>query len=271
MSNALKEFIDSIIDFSVDAVIKLAIVFILLPIGLKIAKIVTKKIMNSKGMEKVDKSVKSFLNNLILITLNVTVVITAALVLGIPATSFIALLGTAGVAIGLALQGAFSNFAGGIMILIFRPFKVGHYIESDSLSGTVHDISIFYTVLRTPDNKHITIPNGTLMNASVINYSAEPTRRVDLVFTVHYNSDVEKVKKILLEQASSHKFALKTPEPFARITNYAASSIDFTLRVWCASENYWNVKLDLTESIKREFDQNNIVIPYQQIDVHIDK
>lgn len=271
MSNALKEFIDSIIGFSVDAVIKLAIVFILLPLGLKIAKIVTKKIMNSKGMEKVDKSVKSFLNNLILITLNVTVVITAALVLGIPATSFIALLGTAGVAIGLALQGAFSNFAGGIMILIFRPFKVGHYIESGTLGGTVHDISIFYTVLRTPDNKHITIPNGTLMNASVINYSAEPTRRVDLVFTVHYDSDIEKVKKILLEQASSHEFALKTPEPFARITNYAASSIDFTLRVWCASENYWDLKFDLTESIKREFDQNNIVIPYQQIDVHIDK
>jgi len=271
MNNALKEFINSVIDFSVDAVIKLAIVFILLPIGLKVAKIITKKIMKSKGMQKIDKSVQSFMNNLIIIALDVVVVVTAALVLGIPATSFVALLGTAGVAIGLALQGAFSNFAGGIMILIFRPFKVGHYIESGTLGGTVHDISIFYTVLKTPDNKHITIPNGTLMNASVINYSAEPTRRVDIVFTVHYDSDIEKVKKILLDQAASHKFALNSPEPFARITNYSASSIDFTLRVWCACENYWDVKLDLTESIKKEFDKNNIVIPYQQIDVHIDK
>ncbi|MBE6717846.1 MAG: mechanosensitive ion channel [Ruminococcaceae bacterium] len=271
MNTAIKEFINSVVDFSVDAVIKLIIVLIVLPIGLKLAKIITKKVMKSRGMQRVDKSVQSFMNNLIIIVLDVVVVVTAALILGIPATSFVALLGTAGVAIGLALQGAFSNFAGGIMILIFRPFKVGHYIESGDLGGTVHDISIFYTVLTTPDNKHITIPNGTLMNSSVINYSAEPTRRVDIVFSVHYDSDVEKVKDILLKQASLHEYTLTTPEPFARITGYSANSIDFALRVWCASENYWDLKFDLTESIKKEFDKNNIVIPYQQIDVHLDK
>ncbi len=271
MNETIENILKSIAEFCVDAGIKLVLALVVLGIGLKLAKYITKKIINSKAMQKSDASVRSFLNNLILITLNVTVVISAALIIGIPATSFVALLGTAGVAIGLALQGAFSNFAGGIMILIFRPFKVGDYIESSGLSGTVHDISIFYTVLQTVDNKHITIPNGTLMNSSVTNYSAENTRRVDITFSVSYDSDIEKVKEILLNKAIEHKFSLKEPAPFARLTNHGQSSLDFTLRVWCNSENFWDLKFDLTESIKKEFDKNNIVIPYQQIDVHLDK
>lgn len=260
-----------IANFCVNAGIKLVLAVLVLIIGLKIAKVITKKINTSKGMEKTDPSVRSFLSNLILIALDAVVIVSAALIIGIPAASFVALLGTAGVAIGLALQGAFSNFAGGIMILIFRPFKVGDYVETSGLSGTVSDISIFYTVLKTPDNKHITIPNGSLMNSAVINYSAEETRRVDIDFSVSYGSDIEKVKEILLAEADKHTSALKTPAPFARVTAHGDSALIFTLRVWCNSADYWDVKFDLTESIKNEFDKNNIEIPFPQLDVHLDK
>lgn len=267
----IENVLKTIADFCVDAGIKLILALLVLGIGLKLANFITKKIAKSKGMQKADPSVRSFLNNVIIIVLDVMVVVSAALIIGIPATSFIALLGTAGVAIGLALQGAFSNFAGGIMILIFRPFRVGDYIESAGLSGTVKDISIFYTVLQTVDNKHITIPNGTLMNSSVTNYSAEKTRRLDIDFSVAYNSDIEKVKGIILEKVNEHNTVLKDPAPFCRLTNHGDSALVFTLRVWCESQNYWNLKFDLIEEIKTEFDKNNIIIPYQQIDVHLDK
>ena len=267
----IENILKTIADFCVDAGIKLILALLVLGIGLKLVKFITKRITKSIGMQKADPSVRSFLNNLIIIVLDVMVVVSSALIIGIPATSFIALLGTAGVAIGLALQGAFSNFAGGIMILIFRPFRVGDYIESAGLSGTVKDISIFYTVLQTIDNKHITIPNGTLMNSSVTNYSAEKIRRLDIDFSVSYNSDIEKVKNILLEKANKHKFALKDPAPFCRLTGQNENALVITLRVWCENANLWDLKFDLLEEIKIEFDKNNIVIPYRQIDVHLDK
>ncbi len=267
----IENVLKTIADFCVDAGIKLILALLVLGTGLKLAKFITKKITKSQGMQKADPSVRSFLNNLIIIVLDVMVVVSAALIIGIPATSFIALLGTAGVAIGLALQGAFSNFAGGIMILIFRPFRVGDYIESSGLSGTVKDISIFYTVLQTVDNKHITIPNGTLMNSSVTNYSAEKTRRLDIDFSVAYNSDIEKVKSIILEKVNQHETALNAPSPFCRLTSHGNNSLVFTLRVWCEAQYYWDLKFDLIEEIKNEFDKNNIVIPYQQIDIHLDK
>lgn len=258
-------------NFCVQAGIKLVLALLVLGIGLKLAKFINKKIVNSKAMQNADVSVRSFLSSLILIVLNCVVVVSAALIIGIPSASFIALLGTAGVAIGLALQGAFSNFAGGIMILIFRPFKVGDYIDASGLAGTVNDISIFYTVLKTPDNKHITIPNGTLMNSSVTNYSAEKTRRLDIDFSVSYDSDIEKVKSLILEKANSHSAVLQDPVPFCRLTSQGDSALVFTLRVWCNSGDYWNAKFDLNESIKKAFDENGIVIPYQQLDVHLDK
>ncbi len=271
MNQTLKTFVDSTLAYITKAGLKLIIAIIVLTVGLKVAKIITKKIMSSKGILKFEISVRSFLNNLILITLDAIIVVSACLIIGIPATSFVALLGTAGVAIGLALQGAFSNFAGGIMILIFHPFKVGHYIETADISGTVDDISIFYTILKTVDNKTITIPNGTLMNSSVVNYSSMKTRRVDLSFSVSYDTDIELVKKLLLDTAKEHSLSLDTPEPFARLTSQNNNSYEFTLRVWCNSEDYWTLKLDLLEKINIEFKKNNITIPYQQIDVHLDK
>ncbi len=271
MDEALKTFINTVISFCTQAGLKLIAALLVLTIGLKLAKFITKKIINSKGAQKLEISVRSFLNNALLITLDSIVVITAALIIGIPGTAFITLLGTAGVAIGLALQGAFSNFAGGLMILIFHPFKVGHYIESDGMSGTVKEISIFYTVLKTIDNKNITIPNGTLMNASVINYSAEDTRRVDLVFPLSHDTDSELVKSILLTATENHELSLKDPAPFARITAQTRDTVEFTLRVWCKTNDFWTLKLDLLENIKNKLEENGIKIPYQQLDVHLDK
>ena len=183
--------------------------------------------------------------------------------------SLVALIASAGVAIGLALQGALSNLAGGIMIMILRPFHIGNFVEIDGVSGTVKDVGIFYTVINTGDNKVITIPNGNVMANSITNYSKNDTRRVDLVFGVAYGSDVERVKAILLEEADKHELALKDPAPFARLTEQADNSLDFTLRVWANAGDFWTVKLDLLESINKRLEEEGIEIPYNQLDVHI--
>ena len=268
MNETLKSFLDTLVDWATNAGIKLIMALLVLSIGLKIAKVITKNFLKSKGLKKLDPSVHSFLGNCITVALYATVIVSAALIIGIPAASFVALLGTAGVAVGLALQGAFSNFAGGIMILIFRPFSVGDYIESSGLSGTVDTISIFYTTLKTVDNKHITIPNGTLMNSSVTNYSAEEMRRVDIDFAVDERNNGELVKSILLEKANNHEFSLKDPAIFARLTSKQDTVATYTLRVWCKGENYWTLKLDLLESVKEEFAKQGITSPHKQFDIH---
>lgn len=270
MAESLKNIFYALIDWVVRAGAKLVLALIVLFVGLYLAKLITKKLVKSKGFEKLDPSVASFLQNGIKIVLYAVVIVSAALILGIPAASFIALLGTAGVAVGLALQGAFSNFAGGLMILIFRPFKVGDYIDAVGHSGTVDEISIFYTVLKTVDNKTITIPNGTLMNSSVTNFSVEDTRRVDVDFAVSPKNDIEAIKAIMLDCANAHELVLKDPAPFARNTGRDNGALVFTLRTWCKSENYWDIKFDLTEKVKNEFDKNGVIAFHHQIDVHND-
>jgi small conductance mechanosensitive channel len=175
------------------------------------------------------------------------------------------------VAVGLALQGALSNFAGGLMILIFKPFKVGDFIENGAVMGTVKDITIIYTILHTVDNKVVTIPNGTLTNSNVINYSALPSRRVDIKFSAGYHDDIEKVKSVLMGVAEAHEKVLKDPAPFVRLTAQGSSSLDYTFRVWCAGPDYWDVYFDMMERVKMAFDENGISIPFQQVDVHMDK
>ena len=193
------------------------------------------------------------------------------MVLGVPATSFITILASCGVAVGLALQGSLSNFAGGLMILFFKPFKVGDYIEASGESGTVAEISVVYTVLLTPDNKRITIPNGALTNSVIENYSSEPTRRVDFTFTADYNNDIEKVKAVIDEVINAHPAALKDPAPFVRLSAHSENALTYTARVWVKSADYWTVFFDVTENVKLAFDKNNIKIPYPQLDVHLDK
>lgn len=250
--------------------LKLIAALVTLLIGSKLIKYSKKWIKKSPKLDKVDMGVRTFLASFLSITLYIILFISIAMILGIPTTSFITALASCGVAIGLALQGALGNLAGGIMILVFKPFKVADYISTASTSGTVTNITIMYTVLTTPDNKVITIPNGTLTNSVIENYSASDTRRVDLTFTTGYDCDINKVKEILLDVINKHEKVLKDPEPFARLTNHGDSALVYTARAWCKAEDYWDVNFDLIESVKKEFDANNISIPYPQMDIHID-
>ncbi|MBR2500710.1 MAG: mechanosensitive ion channel [Clostridia bacterium] len=250
--------------------LKIIAALIVLFVGCKLIKFIKKWIKSSSKLEKIDYGVRSFLSSFSGIALYVVLFISIAMILGIPTTSFITALASCGVAIGLALQGALGNLAGGIMILIFKPYKIGDYITTVSTSGTVTNITIMYTELTTPDNKVITIPNGTLTNSIIENYSASDRRRVDLVFTTAYDCDVDKVKTILLDVANNHEKVIKDPAPFARLSRHADSALEYTVRVWCNSADYWDVNFDLMETIKKEFDKNGISIPYPQMDVHID-
>ena len=243
-----------------------AIVFI---VGRFLIKLLIKALRNGKIGQKMEPTASHFLLNFISIALYVILAVTIIGIMGVPMASVVAAIASAGVAIGLALQGSLSNLAGGIMILLFHPFRVDHFIEAAGFSGTVKDIDIFYTVLHTPDNKVVTIPNGTVMSSSIINYSVNDLRRVDLVFSVAYGTDAETVKAILLEEAGKHELALKEPAPFCRLTKQAESSLDFTLRVWVKKDDYWQVNFDLLESIHARFEEEKIEIPFNQIDVHM--
>ena len=206
---------------------------------------------------------------LLFIVLYIILILMCFGVLGIETASFLALFTSGGVAIGLAFQGAVTNLAGGVMILLFHPFRVGDYIETTEIAGTVNAISVLYTVVLTPDNKRVTVPNGSLTNAAITNYSAEGQRRVELTFSVSYDCDIDKVKQILLSVAESDPKSLKDPAPLARMKTQSASSLDFVLRVWCAPENYWDLYFDLNENVKKALDEAGMEIPFPQMDVHM--
>ena len=266
---------DTVIEYlkqlGTDVGLKIVFGILVLFIGFKIAKWVVKLVSKGRAFQKLDKSVQSFLLSFVKIILYALVIASAAIIWGIPTTSFMTIFTSAGVAIGLALQGALSNFAGGLMILIFKPFKIGDFIENGAVMGTVKDITIIYTILHTVDNKVVTIPNGTLTNSNVINYSTLPVRRVDIKFSAGYHDDIDKVKSVLMSVAEAHEKVLKDPAPFIRLTAQAASSLDYTFRVWVNGADYWEVYFDMMERVKKAFDENGISIPFQQVDVHMDK
>ena len=267
----MQEFFNNLIKHGTDLGLKLLACVIVLIIGKIVIKWTTKLMTKSKFAQKNDKTVVTVLSHFVSAALYVLLVVIIIGILGIPTASVIAVIASASVAIGLALQGALSNIAGGLMILILRPFKVGNFVDIDGFSGSVTDIGIFYTVLTTGDNKVITIPNGTVMAGNVINYSAKETRRVDFVFGVAYGSDVERVKAILLEEAEKHELVLKDPAPMARLSAQNASSLDFTMRVWAENANYWKVHFDLMERVTRRFTEEGIEIPFNQLDVTLKK
>lgn len=265
-----QKILDFLFELLASLGLKIIAALVIFFVGSKLIKYVKKWIKTSPKLDKVDMGVRSFLGSFMGITLYAILFISVAMVLGIPTTSFVTALASCGVAIGLALQGALGNLAGGIIILVFKPFKVGDFIETSSNSGTVTNITIMYTVLTTPDNKIITIPNGTLTNSVIQNYSQSQERRVDIVFTAGYECDIDKVKGILLDVANKHEKVLKTPAPFARLKNHGNNALEYVLRVWCKASDYWDVNFDLLENVKKEFDINGISIPYPQMDVHID-
>ncbi len=226
----------------------------------------TKKMM-AKG--NVDETLISFVGNLTYIALLAFVIIASLNQLGIQTTSFIAVIGAAGLAIGLALQGSLANFAAGVLMIIFRPFKAGDYIEGAGVAGTVEEIQIFATQLKTPDNKTIIVPNGKMMGDNITNYSAKDTRRVDMVIGVGYGDDLKKVREILEDILAKDDRFLEDPAPTIGVLELGDNSVNFAVRPWVKKEDYWGAYFDVTETVKRRFDEEGISIPYPQRDVHL--
>lgn len=226
----------------------------------------TKKLMDKKN---VDPTITGFVGNLTYMALLVFVIIAALGQLGIQTTSFIAILGAAGLAIGLALQGSLSNFAAGFLMLIFKPFKVGDYIEAAGVAGTVETIQIFTTTLQTPDNKTIIIPNSGVTNSNIVNYTVKGTRRVDMVFGISYEDDIEKAKQIMADVLGKDDRILKDPPMQIAVSELADSSVNFVVRPWANIKNYWGIYFDAMENIKKAFDEAGVSIPYPQRDVHM--
>lgn len=224
------------------------------------------KIVDRKGL---DETLKPFAKSIVGIGLKLLLVVSVVGILGIDTTSFVALFGAAGLAVGLAFQGSLSNFAGGVLILVTRPFKMGDYIETAGFSGTVESVRILYTDLVTPDNKVVRIPNGNLSNTSMVNYSEKETRRVDFKFGVGYDADTAKVIETLTDVVTGHALVLKDPGVFVRMSEHGDSAVFYTVRVWVKSGDYWQVYFDIIEQAKRRFDDAQIPIPYPQLDVHV--
>lgn len=222
-------------------------------------------------MEKrnIDRTLHGFVGNLLGMGLKVLLLISVAGMVGVQTTSFIAVLGAAGLAIGLALQGSLANFAGGVLILFLRPFKAGEYIEAQGVAGTVDTISIFHTVLKTPDNKTVIVPNGSLSNGNIVNYSRQPTRRVDINLGIDYGDDVKQARSLLLALAQADSRVLKDPEPVVWLASLGDNSVNLSLRMWTRTEDFWGVFWDIREQAKESFDANGITIPFPQRTVHL--
>jgi len=265
----MEALIDKIIAFLVTAGGKIIAAILVLLVGHLVIKWVTKLIAKSKIRKHTDITVKKFMDNFVKTALYVILIISVIAILGIPMASIVAVLGSAGLAIGLALQGALSNIAGGIMLIVFKPFAIGDYVDAAGCSGTVDNIGLFYTVIKTVDNKRITIPNSNITGANITNYSCEDKRRVDIAFTVAYGTDISKAKNVILDVINANELALNDPEPFIRISNHLDSSIEITTRTWCNSADYWTVFFDITEGVNKAFAENNIEIPFPQMDVHV--
>ncbi|MFW5985598.1 MAG: mechanosensitive ion channel family protein [Halanaerobiaceae bacterium] len=249
---------------------KIALAFLVLIIGRFLIRRILYK-LERKIQKNLDPSLKTFINSLVRVTLYILLLVITASTLGIEMTSFVAILGAAGLAIGLALQGSLANFAGGVLILVFRPFDVGDFIETGSHKGKVEEIQILYTTLITRDNKNVIIPNGKLANDSIINYTKTDTRRVELSIGVSYEDDIREVKKQLQDIVAAHELILEEPEPLIRVAEHAASSINFNVYVWAKNDDFWNIYYDLLEEIKIVFDEQDITFPFPQMDVHMDQ
>ena len=239
--------------------------------GKFVAGIFRKLIRKIMQKRELDTTLTGFISSIVYAGIIAFVVIAALSKLGIQTASFVAILGAAGLAIGLALQGSLSNFASGVLIIIFKPFKGGDYVSAGGCDGSVKDVGIFTTSILTVDNKLVIVPNSKIMSDTITNYSAQETRRVDLIAGVSYDDDIDRVKDLLLKILADDPRILSDPAPFVGLLEMAASSVNFTVRAWVKTEDYWNVFFDTNEKIKKTFDAENITIPYPQLDVHMDK
>lgn len=269
MNITLSQFMEDMIKWSYSKGIKLIIGVAALIIGWKLLNKFHKFLSGIVEKKNPDKTLTSFVGAVVNIASKSLLIVIIMGYMGIETASLAAVIASAGVTLGLSLQGSLSNLAGGVIILIIRPFNVGDYIDAAGFSGTVEKIGIFYTVIVTPDNKQIMIPNGTLANASMINYSTKELRRVDLTFSAPYETGIKEIKGILLDVAEGNEKILKNPKPVVAVSEYKDSSVGYIVKVWCKNSDYWDVYYDLLEKVKIAFDQKGISIPYPQMDVHI--
>ena len=262
------DILSQIGEFCVSSGVRLIGAILILIIGFKLVKTLV-KLITRRGFAGIDASAQTFIKSFLNISLKVLVIVMAAGLLGVPMTSVITIVGSCGIAIGLALQGGLANIAGGLIILIFKPFGVNDYIIEGGFEGTVSSIGIFYTTLVTTDNKRILIPNGALMNSTVTAANQLPLRRVDLTFNVAYSTDIDFARGVIADVAKKNELVLADPETQILLSKHGESAIEFTLRAWTKSETYWDTYFSLIEGVKKAFDKNGIEIPFPQMDVHV--
>ena len=266
---SFKPVTDSLINFGKTYGFKIIGSILIFVLGWILSKLLVKLLRKGLVKTNLDISLVNFLLKTIHIVVLILVLLAALSNLGISTTGLVAAFSAAAIAVSLALKDSLGNIAGGILMLLTQPFSTGHYIETDGVSGTVLKIDLIHTTLKTPDNRQIVIPNGQLVNKTIIDYSKESTRRMDLKFGISYDNDPEKAKAIIMECVKAHDLSLQDPEPFCRVTEHSDSAVIITMRVWVKSENYWTLHFDLLEQVKCEFDKNGITIPYNQLDIHV--
>lgn len=255
----------------VDFAINLVTAIVIFYVGRMVVRLLTRGLRRVMERQQVDLTLVTFVSNLVSMVLLIIVIIAAISALGIQTTSFIAILGAAGLAVGLALQGSLSNFAAGVLIVLFRPYKVGDWVEAAGISGSVEQVQILTTVLKTGDNKQVIVPNSQIMDSVITNYSANETRRVDMVVGVSYDDDLDKVRSTVQELVSADDRVLDEPACTIAVSELADSSVNFVVRPWVKTSDYWVVLFDLTEAIKKRFDEKGISFPFPQQDVHLYK
>jgi small conductance mechanosensitive channel len=262
-----EELVDKLLHYAEIYGMNLITALITLLVGLYVIKLIRRTIDSVLQKRNIDSSLRPFLVGILDVSLKLMLVIAVIGMIGVQTSSFLALLGTAGIAIGMALSGTLQNFAGGVVLLILKPFKAGDFIEAQGFTGRISEIRIFNTILKTTDNKTVIIPNGALSNGSIINYTMEETRRVDFTVGISYDSDMDKAKALVKELIDKNELILREPEPFVDIINLNNSSVDIVMRVWTKTENYWSVYFYLPQNIKKSFDANGIEIPFPHTQV----
>ena len=268
-NSGLQEMMDTFISWIATNALNIVIAIVIFIVGKWVAKLLTSVTKHLMSKSKMDEALVNFLGHIVNALLMVIVIIAALNQAGFATTSLVAIVGAAGLAVGLALQGSLANFASGVMIIMFRPFTKGDVICAGGVTGCVEEITIFTTNMKTPDNKAIIVPNGAIMGGSITNFSAKDTRRVDFVFGVSYGDDIKKVKEVIWEVLNADERILKDPAPTVGLLELADSSVNFAVRPWVNSGDYWGVFFDIQEKMKIRFDEEGISIPFPQQDVHM--
>lgn len=265
----LENILENVLEWAKTSGIKIVFGLLILWLGFKIIERLLKGLNKFFDKRNIDVTLVSFLDGFIRISLKLFLILIVMNYVGLSTSGVIALIGSAGLAVGLALQGSLANFAGGVIILLIRPFNVGDFIEGAGETGKIEKIGIFYTHMLSVDNKQTLIPNGTLVNGIITNYTSQDMRRVDLTFSVAYEEDVRRVKTILYSIVDNEELILRDPEPFVGVSEHADSSVNFIVKAWTKTDDYWPVYYGLLEKVKIRFDEENISIPYPQMDIYL--